>query len=316
MEYRPLDLTLISAKDLKDVNLLSKMDVYAVVSVNDDKRTISKTPIDKDCGKNPKWNYSMKFTLDETALQQNQLTLVVKLFSDRTMGDTEIGQVHVPLKELLIDQNTKASKFVTYNVRLPSGKSKGSLDFSFKFGDKYVPAAAAPVAPPAPPVAANTGYGSQGYSAYPPPAAAHEKNKTDAPVTAYPPAGYAAAAGSSAQGYPAYPPPQGVYPPQYPPPPGAYPPQYQQQYQYPPPPGAGGYPPQQYQQPGYQGYPPQQQAGYGGYMQQPQKPKKNKLGGGAGLGLGLGAGLLGGLLVGEMIDDSFDGGFDDGGFDF
>jgi hypothetical protein len=32
MAYRTLELTLISAKDLKDVNLLGKMDVYAEVS--------------------------------------------------------------------------------------------------------------------------------------------------------------------------------------------------------------------------------------------------------------------------------------------
>jgi hypothetical protein len=302
MEFRSLDLTLISAKDLKDVNMFSKMDVYAVVSINGDPRTNSKTPIAKDCGTNPKWNYSMKFTVDESAAQQDRLTLVIKLVSDRTMGDKEIGEVHVPLKELL-DRSGKTLNFVTYNVRMTNGKSKGSLEFSFKFGDKFTQTTAI---------------------AAPPAAALHKK--TDEPVTAYPPAGYAAgSSAAAAQGYPAYPPPAGgaaasyAYPPpQYPPPAaGAYPPQY-------PPAAAGAYPPQYPPpQPGYGGYsypPPGGAPGYGyqqggyGNVQQPQKPKKNKMGMGGGLGLGLGAGLLGGLLVGDMVGDM--DGMDGGGFDF
>ncbi|KAF5181812.1 Src2 [Thalictrum thalictroides] len=300
MEYRPLEINVISAKDLKDVNLFSKMDVYAVVSISGDLRSRQKTPVDHNSGKNPTWNYSIKFTIDENMAKQNRLILVFQLKSERSLGDKLIGEVHVPIKELLDNLGDgKAPQFVSYQVRKPDGKSKGVLNFSYKFGDKIV-------------------------SEMP-------KYKGDEPVTAYPaypPPG--AAAGASSAAYP--PPPQhGGYPPQaggYPPaqtggyPPAGYPPPGG--YGAPPVAGYGGYPPQQggYPPPGgYGGYPPQQ-GGYGGYPPQVQKPpKKNKMG--MGLGAGLLGGALGGLLIGDMISDAggydggYDGGFDGGGgFDF
>ncbi|OMO68780.1 C2 calcium-dependent membrane targeting [Corchorus capsularis] len=109
MECRTLEITVISAKDLKDVNLFTKMDVYAVVSINGDHRTAQRTPIDKDCGSNPKWNYIMKFTIEEALAQQNRLNLNFRLKSDRQLGDKEIGDVAVPIKELL-DQNNGNGK--------------------------------------------------------------------------------------------------------------------------------------------------------------------------------------------------------------
>jgi hypothetical protein len=311
MECMPLDIVIKSAKDLKDVNLFSKMDVYAVVKIDGEhslKSHKQKTTIDKDCGPNPKWNFSMRFTVNYASAQQNRLTLVVKLKSDRNFGDKDIGEVRVPIKELLDGfGDAKDVKHTSYGVRTPSGKPKGLLEFSYKFGEKFT--------------------------------STEHKNKQAAgkeqqPVMAYP---MGHAAGSSG-GYP----PPGAYPPPatyaHAPPPGGYPPSsaYPPQGAYPapayhaqaPPPGGyppaapayGGYPPQ-YPPPG--GYPPQAGYGYGGYgapMMQPQKPPKKSSGAG-GMALGLGAGLLGGLIVGDMVSDiadsGYDGGFDDGGgFDF
>ena len=65
MECKVLDITINSAKDLQDVNLFFKMEVYAVVSIQDyniikDDTCMQITPIDKDCGRNPNgislWN--------------------------------------------------------------------------------------------------------------------------------------------------------------------------------------------------------------------------------------------------------------------
>lgn len=282
MEYRPIEITLISAKDLKDVNLLSKMDVYAVVTINGDPQTKQKTPVDKDCGSNPKWNHVMKFTVDDAVANQNRLNFVIRLVSNRKLGDKEIGEVVVPVKELL---EGKDKVMYDYSVRTPSGKPKGILNLSCKIGEKFnVPVAAPPQHQPQ----YMEGKGKVG----------------ETPMMAYPAAGssmgYPSAAGSS-MAYP--PPPPSGYPYNYPPP-GGYPP---------PPQGYGGYPPPPQPGYGYQGYPPQ--AGYG-------KPPKRFGGGGAGVGLGLAGGLLGGLLIGDMVSDIADnsaydaGGFDDGGFDF
>ncbi|CAN1195404.1 Protein SRC2 [Linum perenne] len=311
MECRSIEFTIQSAKDLKDVNLISKMDVYAIASIKGDPYNTKqkhKTPVDKDSGPNPKWNHHVSFTVDEPSIQQNRLTVKFDIFSDRSLGDREIGEVNVPIKELFDEfRDSKGEKTVSYAVRTSGGKSKGTLTFSYKFGEKFsAPEKAnkldqmAGAAPP-PMMAYPAGVaGSSGGSGYP-----HHQPQ---PHGAYP--------GQPQAGYPYPNPGQGGYPPQqaY----GGYPPQ-QPGYGYPPPQqqGYGGYPPQQQ---GYGGYPPQHQQGYGGYppVMGAQKPHK---GGGSGgkMALGVGAGLLGGLLVGDMISDVGDmgGGFDDGGgFDF
>lgn len=290
MEYRNLDLTVISARDLKDVNLISKMDVYVVVSLEGDHRgpQKSKSPANRDGGRNPVWNFPVKLYVDEPSAQQNRLTLRFKLRCDRALGDKDVGEVVVPVKELLNSpapahadgKATSQPPTVTYQVRKPSGKPKGELHFSYKFSDKLTAAA-------------------DHSAAY----------KADVAVTAYPV--QAGPSGSYGEVYP--PPPAGGYPP--PPPPG---------YAYPPPPPAG-YPPPPPPQYGAYGYPPPPPAGYG-YAQPPppgygyypnqqaqQAPKKNKFG--LGLGAGLAGGLLGGLLIGDMVSDAggYDGGCD-GGF--
>ncbi|XP_020867126.1 protein SRC2 homolog isoform X2 [Arabidopsis lyrata subsp. lyrata] len=300
MECRSLDLTIISAEDLKDIQLIGKQDLYAVVSINGDARTKQKTKVDKDCGTKPKWKHQMKLTVDDAAARENRLTLVFEIVADRPIaGDKPVGEVSVPVKELLDQNKGDEEKTVTYAVRLPNGKAKGSLKFSFKFGDKYT-------------------FGSSSAPHAPVPSSMDHKTM-DQPVTAYPPghgapSAYPAPPAGPSSGYP--PPGPGGYPP-----PGAYP----QQGGYPgyPPPQQGGYPGYPPQGPyGYpqQGYPPQ---GPYGYPQQqaygkPQKPKKHgKAGAGMGLGLGLGAGLLGGLLVGEAVSDIADmGDMGDMGGDF
>ncbi|XP_019435077.1 PREDICTED: protein SRC2-like isoform X3 [Lupinus angustifolius] len=298
MEYKTLELNVVSAKDIKDVNLLSKMDVYAVVLISGDPNNLHKikTPVHKDGGTNPIWNFSLKFTVSDSLAQQNRLNLEIKLFSSRTVaGDTIIGTVHIPVKELIDNPGDGSFRHVTYQVRMQSGKAKGSLNLSYKFGENVAAPAKATSAPP--------------------------------PVMAYP----AAAAGSSTTppyGGAAYAPPPQQYGYGYPPtqPGYGYPPPQQSGYGYPPQPGYGyppgqqpgyGYPPQQ---PGY-GYPPGQQPGYGYPPAQQQGKKKNKFG--MGLGAGLLGGALGGLLIGDMVSDvgdydaGYDAGFDDGGgFDF
>ncbi|KAF5774209.1 putative C2 domain-containing protein [Helianthus annuus] len=337
MADRALDLTIISAKGLNKVNLVGKMDVYAVVYINGTKNQDQKqkTPVDNNGDANPNWNHQMKFMINESEALQNRSTLVVKIKTEGMFGDKDLGEVHVPVKELLEGASTggKPLQFVSYQVRKPSGKPKGELSFSYKFGEKTngVGAVDEPVtAYPAGKVdnkaddvtkpnvagkvdktddvvtaypAVNSGSGSGSSSLYPPPYA---------PASAYPPPAAAVATGS-------YPPPAAaVAPGPYPPAGGAY---------YPPPAGypqapAGypqapaGYPYQQ--QPAYGGYPPPPPAGYGGYPPQPgygypppvvqppqQTQKKGKFG--LGLGAGLLGGALGGLLIGDIVSDAASG---------
>ncbi|KAH6808715.1 hypothetical protein C2S51_026498 [Perilla frutescens var. frutescens] len=350
MEYRNLEITLQSAKDLNNVNLISKMDVYAVVSISGGDKSAkqkTKTPVDHDGDANPTWNYQMNFKVDEAALQTNRLTLDFKLVCERGLGDKDVGTVSVPIKELLDSPAKNAAEgqqFVSYQVRKPSGKPKGQLSFSYKFSDKI--AAAVSVPPYAAEIPAGKGdYDhftaypagpSSGYpptGAYPPPAGypVVDGGSHYPPPVAYPaangsgsiyppPAGYPTADGASKPGV--YPPPPAGYPvADGAPHPGAYPPPPPAGYPaadgapkpgaYPPPPPAGyGYPPPP--PPGY-GYPPPPPPGYG-YAPQPgygyPPPPVQQPAKKNKFGLGLGAGLLGGALGGLLIGDAISDGAD------
>ncbi|VAH68441.1 unnamed protein product [Triticum turgidum subsp. durum] len=147
MAQRALELTLISGKDLKDVNLFSAMEVYAVVSLSGDPRS-----------------------------------------RQRVLGDRDVGEVHIPLSELLsgAPDGPVPVKFVAYQVRkIGSGKPQGVLNFSYKLGEVTQGQAGGAYG------------GAQAAYAQPPPAAAYP------PQGAYPPAGKADAYGAPS----AYPPP-------------------------------------------------------------------------------------------------------------
>ncbi|KAK6915590.1 C2 domain [Dillenia turbinata] len=287
MEFRPLDITVVSAKDLKNVNLLSTMDVYAVVSVSGDPTTAKQTRVDKDGGKNPKWNESMKFTIEESGLQLNRVSLVFQIKSDRAMGDRDVGLVQVPLKEIF-DSKDEKPKLVTYKVITSSGKSKGTLDFSYLFGEKYESSVPKKVDEPV-----------MAYPAHPGPSSAYAGQ----------PGSYALPAHGYAHPGPYPPPPNGYAQPR------PYPPSkhgYGAPYGYPPP-LQPGYPPVQ----GY-GYPPQPVGQYGHAPTEQTKKKKHGV---MGAGLGLAAGLLGGLVLGDMVGDAvemaaYDAALDDVDFDF
>uniref|UniRef100_A0A0D3EYB8 C2 domain-containing protein n=1 Tax=Oryza barthii TaxID=65489 RepID=A0A0D3EYB8_9ORYZ len=183
MAQRTLELTLISAKDLKDVNLLSKMEVYAVVSLSGDRRSRQRIATDRAGGRNPAWNAApLRFTVPASGAG----SLHVLLRAERALGDRDVGEVHIPLSELLSGAPDGAvpAKFVSYQVRkISSGKPQGVLNFSYKIGEVTqsgsYPGASPPVAygqaPPAP--------------AYPPSAAAsaaYPPQSTYPPPTAYP----------------------------------------------------------------------------------------------------------------------------------
>lgn len=300
-----MELTLISARDLKNTNILSKTKAYAVAWISNDHKNRQKTPLDKDNGTDPTWNHVMKFTLDEAALQQSRLVLEIVIYANSTFGDKEIGRVSAPLNEFLRPAGGNkgaitSAHFVSYQVRKPSGKAKGVLNLSVKLAEK--PEVKQPQA-----VAGSYGWGkAEPVTAYP--AGSYGAGKSE-PVAAYPAGSYGAANAEPVAAYPAgYPPPSSSsQPPPYPPPNNQYPPpQYPPQAGYPPPPPHyQGYPPNQGYPP-YQGYPPVVPA-----AQQPPK-KNNRLG--MGLGAGLLGGALGGLLLGDIVSDSYGGGFDGGDF--
>lgn len=275
----------MSAKDLKKVTLFSRMKAYVAVSIFDRGAhpiQTFRTPVDRDGGSNPAWNFPVKFTVDEAAARQGRLRLVFQIRCEGVFGDKYVGDVSVSVQELLDSPAATAGKqVVSYQVIRPSGKVKGQLTFSYQFGEKV--------------------------------SRATTPHKADEPVTAYP-AAFPPTVGPSSAAYPPgptqptpnWPPANGAYPP--PPAAAAYPPPA---YGYPPPPAYGGYPPQP--QPGY---------GYQAVQQPAKKNKFGLGLGAGLLGGALGGMLIGDMVSDAAAydagyDNGFDaGGFGDGGFDF
>lgn len=137
MQYRALEITIISARGLKKVKHLTKMDVYVVVSLSGGPHTEQKTPVDKDGGTSPNWNFPMRFNIDEAGARKNRHVLSFKVMCRRRLhSDEEIGEVNVPQAELLDNGgDDKFVKYVTYQVRNSSSKLTGELNLSYKFAD-------------------------------------------------------------------------------------------------------------------------------------------------------------------------------------
>lgn len=133
MEYRSLDLTIISAKGLKNVNLFAKMKVFAMASLSSDPRAKKRTPVDKEGGKNPTWTSSMEFSIPTS--NPSNLFLHIQLKCRCFLGHCLVGDVHVPVKDLLLADG-KPAHFVSYQVRKPSGKPQGVLSLSYKLWDQ------------------------------------------------------------------------------------------------------------------------------------------------------------------------------------
>ncbi|XP_062088377.1 protein SRC2 homolog [Humulus lupulus] len=138
MQYRAVEITIISAKDLKKVKHLTKMDVYVVVSLSGGPEMEQKTPVDKASGPNPNWNYPMSFNIDEEEAHKGRLALHFKVKCHRRLHrDKDIGEVSVPVKEFLDNgDDGKFLKYVTYQLRKPNGKHRGQLNLSYKFANQ------------------------------------------------------------------------------------------------------------------------------------------------------------------------------------
>ncbi|KAF3570224.1 hypothetical protein F2Q69_00059994 [Brassica cretica] len=120
-----LELVIKCAKDIEKVtNILDEMDVYALVTIRDGKKSVkhkSSTPAVFCAYQNPKWDHAVEFSLDEPLARDGSLTLFVELMSLRPfLGDKQIGQtvscgasytsqaitIHKPSTRLISDTTT------------------------------------------------------------------------------------------------------------------------------------------------------------------------------------------------------------------
>ncbi|XP_076893241.1 protein SRC2 homolog [Bidens hawaiensis] len=137
--YRPLDITVISASGLDNFLFSFRMRVYVVVSLLNGNSVVEKRTHSSQ-GQNPKWNHRIKFPIEESAIHTTTLLFVLR--QQRMCGDKDIGEVSIPVSELLETNSSGSEHVVDYQVQSLRGKSVGTFTFSHQFRDKVCPATA------------------------------------------------------------------------------------------------------------------------------------------------------------------------------
>ncbi|KAL6657159.1 hypothetical protein ACP70R_004939 [Stipagrostis hirtigluma subsp. patula] len=149
MAHRVLEVTLLSAKNLKMVNLFTRMEVYAVVTISGDPLTRQCTQPDPYGGRYPCWNATFRFDVPPTATAATGC-LHVLLRTERALGDRDVGEVIVPLADILAgaaacDPGPRPPQCASYQVRkVHRCEPRGTLNVSYRLGPVVAPQAAPP----------------------------------------------------------------------------------------------------------------------------------------------------------------------------
>ncbi|KAI3825861.1 hypothetical protein L1987_07553 [Smallanthus sonchifolius] len=135
--YRPLDITVISASGLENFLFFFRTRVYVVVSLINGNSVVEKKTHSTH-GRNPKWNHRIKFPVEESAIYTTTLLFVLR--QHRLCGDRDIGEVSIPVSELLEANSGSSEHVVDYQVQSMRGKSVGTFTFCHQFREKVCPA--------------------------------------------------------------------------------------------------------------------------------------------------------------------------------
>ncbi|XP_024972730.1 protein SRC2 homolog [Cynara cardunculus var. scolymus] len=134
MGYFSLDITVLSASGLKNLNLFTRMRVYVVVSlINRNIVSTKKTHVSNG-GCNPTWSHRIKFSIEDSAIPTCTLLFILRCRS--LFGDKDIGEVSIPVSDLLdtTQDSANTEHVVDYLVRrFIQGKARGTLTFSHQF---------------------------------------------------------------------------------------------------------------------------------------------------------------------------------------
>ncbi|KAM0871594.1 hypothetical protein ACQ4PT_039276 [Festuca glaucescens] len=146
MAHRVLELTLVSASDLKDVNMLSHMEVYAAASIYGDPLTRQCTHTDRYGGRYPEWHKTLRFAVPPTAAAASAAGsyLHVLLRTERAFGfdDRDVGEVLVPVADLLAGACVTGAqrRCASYQVRkVQCVEHHGVLSVSYRLGPVMAP---------------------------------------------------------------------------------------------------------------------------------------------------------------------------------
>uniref|UniRef100_A0ACD5YZA7 Uncharacterized protein n=1 Tax=Avena sativa TaxID=4498 RepID=A0ACD5YZA7_AVESA len=147
MAHRVMALSLVSGHNLKDVNVFSRMEVYALGSVCGDPRTLQKTKTDRDGARHPTWGSddTFWFPVPPTAdvAYGSGACLHVLLRTERlfSFGDRDVGEVYIPLAELLAGAATEwqRASYQVRKVQCAGAGHRGTLKVAYRFGPVMPP---------------------------------------------------------------------------------------------------------------------------------------------------------------------------------
>ncbi|CAM0907366.1 unnamed protein product [Alopecurus aequalis] len=148
MAHRVMALRLVSAQNLKDVNLFSRMEVYGIASVYGDPRTRQRTQTDRDGARHPTWDPddTLWFAVPPTAAAAGRSYLHVLLRTERlfSFGHADVGEVFIPLADLLAGacatSGATAWQCASYQVRkVQCSERRGVLSVCYRFGPVMAP---------------------------------------------------------------------------------------------------------------------------------------------------------------------------------
>jgi hypothetical protein len=136
MACRTLELTLVSARDLRAVNLLSKMEVYAVAYLAGDPCSRQRVHTDRAGGRDPTWNQTVLITVPASGAGCGVVRVLLR--TERVLGgDRDVGEALIPLPDVIAgagDGPTEATAACFPVRRIGSRKPQGVLNVSYKLG--------------------------------------------------------------------------------------------------------------------------------------------------------------------------------------
>jgi hypothetical protein len=126
-EQRELEVTIISAQDLKNVNTFGKMSPYAEVWIHPSRKVA--TPVHTHGGTDPSWNALLRLVCEESLIEQGSGVLHIEILNHGSLSSREIGLVSVPLSQVIPrdDKNSSQAKTTSLQVCEYSCPTKGQV---------------------------------------------------------------------------------------------------------------------------------------------------------------------------------------------
>eukprot|EP01018_Ginkgo_biloba_P012562 Gb_28884 [translate_table: standard] len=136
MDNVTLEITVTSAENLKNARRFGRlMRTYA--SVWTDPNTQNCTRVDREGGRYPTWNEKLQMPVSQKYIQQKGSALIIQIYCKTVLGKKQVGWTKMPYSDVLEGYGKLDSvRFLSYRLRRPNGKPRGTVNFSLRFSQK------------------------------------------------------------------------------------------------------------------------------------------------------------------------------------